>query len=419
MAFNIVSSIGCTQFVLLLLNYACVGVICDNSTYKTNLYVDLLTGYNSGVLPGRQYSSQLLNINMSFRIGQIQSFDEITGEFTIVGLLVVSWQDERLEWSPANYNGLAFTHFKQKEIWTPPFILGQSFDGIELIGNDEMHFNVLYTGVVNWNVPVKLSSSCDADVTYYPFDQQFCSVTLLPWGYTTNLIKINAIGSPVDATQYTESPIWDLVSATQQSVEDPVLAFTMEIKFKRKPLFFVMNFLLPTILMCFINMFAFLLPAESGERVGFCITVLLAIAVFLSIVSSALPQTSSPQMALLCYLLVVHITLSLMTLACTVCGLRFYFRSDQEQVPQWMAKLTRLVEAERSLNVSKSRVSPDISSSVKNIKPEDLEQDEDQNVITDVSWKQVSAVFDRACFVVFVVLALVCNIAFMVVLACS
>jgi hypothetical protein len=50
-------------------------------------------------------------------------------------------------------------------------------------------------------------------------------------------------------------------------------------------------------LMCILNIFVFLLPADSGERVGYAITVLLAIAVFLTISSDSLPATSNPRIS--------------------------------------------------------------------------------------------------------------------------
>jgi hypothetical protein len=52
------------------------------------------------------------------------------------------------------------------------------------------------------------------------------------------------------------------------------------LKLKRQPMFFVLNLILPVCLMSILNIFVFLLPADSGERVGYAITVLLAIAVF-------------------------------------------------------------------------------------------------------------------------------------------
>jgi hypothetical protein len=48
-----------------------------------------------------------------------------------------------------------------------------------------------------------------------------------------------------------------------------------------------------------------LLPPESGESVGYSITVLLSIVVFLTITSNSLPGTSEPRMPTIFLLLTV------------------------------------------------------------------------------------------------------------------
>ncbi|XP_060068264.1 acetylcholine receptor subunit beta-type lev-1-like [Ylistrum balloti] len=387
------------------------------------LNADLLNGYNPTVHPGLNYSEPL-NINVSFSLRKIQTFDELTSAFTIIGVLYVAWFDERLHWTPSSYNNLMVTHFKQKEIWTPPFLLANNHDDIAMIGNDELHISVTYTGEVSWDIPVKLTSLCDADVRYYPFDQQSCSLVLSPWGYSSNLVQLNATGSTLDTAQYTENSIWNLVSTDQRSLQRPDWIILMTIMFERKALFFVLNFILPTIFMCFINLFVFALPAESGERVGFSITVLLAIAVFLSIVSSNLPQTSSPEMALLCYLLVIHIVLSVMIMVCVILGLRFYFRSDEQQVPGYISKLTRIVNNKTCGNLKTSDVSPEPQKTdpvTAKTGPDGAELNGDNSVPTydAVTWNQVSIAFDKVCFTFFLLTATLCNLAFGVRLSAS
>ncbi|XP_069131615.1 acetylcholine receptor subunit beta-type lev-1-like [Argopecten irradians] len=406
----------------LMLTFGCIRVMCTNSTYKTMLNVDLLNGYDPVVHPGKQYQSQVLNINVSFALRKIQIFNELTSEFSITGALSVYWDDERLSWDPTRYSNLIITHLKQKSIWTPPLLLSNGYDDIDLIGKGDMHIMITSSGMVSWLLPVKLTITCDADVRYYPFDKQSCLVILLPWGYNADLVQINAMASTLNTAQYEENPIWSLVSTFQaSSVAPAAVGLLFSITFKRKPEFFVMNFLLPTMLMCFMNMFVFLLPAESGERVGFCITVLLSIAVFLSIVSSALPQTSSPQMAMFCYLLVVHVILSLLIMICTIVGLRFYFRSEEVEVPRRIARLAQFVNNIRKTNQNRTSVSPGSQSNITvkaKTDSDDVQLNEEKRDVTDtdVSWKEVSAALDKTCFVVFMATAMTCNISFIIVL---
>ncbi|XP_033727634.1 acetylcholine receptor subunit beta-type unc-29-like [Pecten maximus] len=389
-----------------------------NSTYKTTLNAALLTGYNPSVHPGQNYDRQLLNINVSFSLTKIQTFDELASAFTITGVFKVTWHDERLKWTPDTYYKLTNTHFKQKEIWTPPFVLSNSYHNIDLIGNGDMPVKLTHDGTVDWFLPLKLSSSCDADVTYYPNDEQICNLEILPWGYTQKHIKVTVPSSSLNPDEYEQNPTWTLVSISQYSYKAPKLGFGIIITLRRKPLFFIVNFIMPTVFVSFINMMVFLLPAESGERVGFSITVLLAIAVFLSTITTILPQTSTPQMALLCYLLVAQIGQSLLIMLCTIFGLRFYLRPTKEPVPRWIARLTSLASACK--NPSNSNVHPLPENTVtvlSNEEPGDVCKDADNNVPDFVvSWQLVGKSFDSACCVFFLLTSIICNTAFLVVM---
>ncbi|XP_069105766.1 acetylcholine receptor subunit beta-type lev-1-like [Argopecten irradians] len=391
--------------------------MAGNSTYKTNLNADLLDGYNPSVHPGRDYKRQALNINVTIALTKIQSFDELASSLTITGILKVTWIDERLLWNPRAYTHLTSTHFKQKEIWIPPLVLSNSYHNIDLIGESDMPVTVTDNGEVQWFLPLKLSSSCDADVTYYPNDEQICSLEILPWGYTQEHIQMTYLVSELNGNEYVENPIWDLIDTSQHSFKAPKLGFEMTFKFKRKPLFFMVNFIMPTILMSFINMLVFLLPAESGERVGFSITVLLAIAVFLSTITTILPQTSTPQMALLCYLLVTHIGQSLLIMLCTIFGLRFYLRPTEEPVPRWISRLASLFSACEKISI----VHPEPENTVSVLTSEDTEdvckENGNKTYENVVTWQRVGRAFDNVCCVFFAVTSVTCNVAFLAVMS--
>lgn len=61
---------------------------------------------------------------------------------------------------------------------------------------------------------------------------------------------------------------------------------------RRRPLFYAVSLLLPSIFLMVMDIVGFYLPPESGERVSFKITLLLGYSVFLIIVSDTLPATA-------------------------------------------------------------------------------------------------------------------------------
>ncbi len=67
---------------------------------------------------------------------------------------------------------------------------------------------------------------------------------------------------------------------------------TCSLELRRKPMLWVMNMILPIILVSFLMLLVFLLPPESGEKMGFCLSLLLAYSVFLLVIGQDQPQTS-------------------------------------------------------------------------------------------------------------------------------
>lgn len=61
----------------------------------------------------------------------------------------------------------------------------------------------------------------------------------------------------------------------------------------RKYSYYLMNMLLPVIVLAVMAPFVFVLPVESGEKIGFALTILLSLSVVMTIVSDNIPPTST------------------------------------------------------------------------------------------------------------------------------
>lgn len=72
----------------------------------------------------------------------------------------------------------------------------------------------------------------------------------------------------------------------------PKLLSWSQVIIRRRPLFYAVSLLLPSIFLMVVDIVGFCLPPDSGERVSFKITLLLGYSVFLIIVSDTLPATA-------------------------------------------------------------------------------------------------------------------------------
>ena len=103
----------------------------------------------------------------------------------------------------------------------------------------------------------------------------------------------------VDLSDYVNSGTWDIIACpgfinyTFDDVEGhhkALITFTLRIR--RKTLFYTVNLIIPCVLISFLSVCVFYLPADAGEKMTMCISILLALVVFLLLVSKILPPTS-------------------------------------------------------------------------------------------------------------------------------
>ena len=79
------------------------------------------------------------------------------------------------------------------------------------------------------------------------------------------------------------SGTWDLIdcpaelSLTKKNFSE----IRYNIKLRRKTLFYTVNLLTPCVLISFLSVLTFYLPADAQEKVTLCISILLALVVFL------------------------------------------------------------------------------------------------------------------------------------------
>ncbi len=67
---------------------------------------------------------------------------------------------------------------------------------------------------------------------------------------------------------------------------------TYYIELTRRPLFYVFNMILPSFLITLVGFLGFLIPPDSGEKIGMGVTSLLSMTVFLMAISDTMPPNS-------------------------------------------------------------------------------------------------------------------------------
>nr|XP_011430969.3 acetylcholine receptor subunit alpha [Crassostrea gigas] len=381
--------------VLLLMTLNYLGVESYTVTHQTQLHTDVLTGYDRRVRPGD--GNTPTQIGLTFQAISLKEFSESEGKIALVGALMLVWMDTRLAWNPASYGGdLERTVLYIKDIWVPKLVNVNPYGPVKMLGVSEMLCEISHTGVVSVILPDLYESTCDADVSNYPFDSQTCTLQYYIPGYYVDDINLSASEPTIGMILYEENGLWKITN-TSVTVATQVTNFQimkLSLSMERRTTYYIAGLLLPILLMNAIQLLVFIIPVESGERIGYSITVLLAIAVFLTIIQDKLPESSEPNVSLLTYKLLVDMVIGCGMIFAVVIGLRFYFRTENLPVPGCLRGFARC------FYLSCKRKRP-----TQTVVPEKEDPDTESYSVT---WHDVGEAFDRMCLLLFI-LSLILN----------
>ena len=85
----------------------------------------------------------------------------------------------------------------------------------------------------------------------------------------------------------------------------------MSLSIGRKPMFFLLFSFVPCMIIGLLILVSFFIPAESGERIGLCATILLAVSVYLLVVTEQLPEQSDTMPLIGIYFIVIMFEIGL------------------------------------------------------------------------------------------------------------
>ncbi|KAJ6636925.1 Acetylcholine receptor subunit beta-like 1 [Pseudolycoriella hygida] len=255
----------------------------------------------------------------------------------------ISIQHPKIHSDEADYGGIGVLRLPPDKVWKPDIVLFNNADG-----NYEVRYksNVLIypNGEVLWVPPAIYQSSCTIDVTYFPFDQQTCIMKFGSWTFNGDQVSLALYNNKnfVDLSDYWKSGTWDIIevpaylnvySEGNQPTETDI---TFYIIIRRKTLFYTVNLILPTVLISFLCVLVFYLPAEAGEKVTLGISILLSLVVFLLLVSKILPPTSLVLPLIAKYLLFTFI-MNTVSILVTVVIINWNFRGPRtHRMPMWI-----------------------------------------------------------------------------------
>ena len=157
------------------------------------------------------------------------------------------------------------------------------------------------------------------------------------WTFDAHQVRLKREKKMVNLEDYLPSGTWDVIEAPGTDFTDGnrmELVYTFKIR--RKTLFYTVNLIIPTVLISFLSIFVFYLPTDEGEKMTLCISILLALVVFLLLVSKILPPTSMV-IPLISKYLIFTLMMNIITILNTVIIINWNYRTPRtHNMPKWV-----------------------------------------------------------------------------------
>lgn len=187
----------------------------------------------------------------------------------------------------------------------------------------------------------------------------------------------------------------------------------MSVTMKRRPVYYISSLLLPVAFLSFLQLMAFLMPPECGERVGFGTTVLLAVAVYLTLIQDKLPEGSEPSVAYLSYKLLGDFMVGVVMTVGIIVALRFYNREDTIEIPNYLKTFHKIVLGPRMCGCKKKHKVEDNDTKI----PQVVNDSKHDAFSANLTWRDIGLATDRFCLIMFGFVLLNCNVVYIIVIA--
>ncbi|XP_053766372.1 acetylcholine receptor subunit epsilon isoform X1 [Desmodus rotundus] len=306
----------------------------EGKNEELSLYHHLFDNYDPGHRPVRR-SEDTVTITLKVTLTNLISLNEKEETLTTSVWIGIDWQDYRLNYSKNDFGGIETLRVPAKLVWLPEIVLENNIDGQFGVAH-EANVLVYEGGSVSWLPPAIYRSTCAVEVTYFPFDWQNCSLVFRSQTYNAEEVEfVFAVDDEgetiskidIDTEAYTENGEWAIDfcpgvirrhgGGSADGPGDTDVIYTLIIR--RKPLFYIINIIVPCVLISGLVLLAYFLPAQAGgQKCTVSINVLLAQTVFLFLIAQKTPETSLSVPLLGRYLIFVMVVATLIVMNCVI-----------------------------------------------------------------------------------------------------
>ncbi|KAM4702986.1 5-hydroxytryptamine receptor 3B [Rhinophrynus dorsalis] len=268
-----------------------------NSTVH-RLTKHLLINYSKGVRPVKNWT-QATTVYIDLFIHAVLDVDGQNQKLTTSIWYRQMWKDEFLAWNTSNFDGIGEISLPLSVIWVPDIVINEFVEDGK--SPDLPYVYVSASGTIRNYKPMQVVSACNLETYAFPFDIQNCSLTFSSCLHTVNDLNLSIWRSYEeingDKSIFLNDGEWELLSIpSSYEILNTHGGSFAQVRFnlviRRRPMLYIVNILLPSILLMIIDIMSFYLPPNSGTRVMFKTSILVGYTVFRVNMADELPATT-------------------------------------------------------------------------------------------------------------------------------
>ena len=242
----------------------------------------------------------------------------------------MGWYDEFRVWQdvfPFNcLENIVMPHGDDSGMWLPDVAVTTADAFYELPKSYQYPIRLHSHGKVDFAPGGFIRFQCKMNLNLFPFDDMKCSARVESWFYTNEHQIYNREVSGVVVYNFTEHEQWrfdghafafEQVHRSISNKSHEVIDF--KIFLSRKPQYYMMNIIIPSVLLSTLQLVTFIIPPNQSIRIEVSFICLLAYTMFQSMIQADLPKSSdqSPLLLIFLTLMIAYIAIAI-TLQCIV-----------------------------------------------------------------------------------------------------
>ncbi|XP_072312807.1 5-hydroxytryptamine receptor 3A-like [Eucyclogobius newberryi] len=254
--------------------------------------------------------TSVLIVQIDFRLEAILDVREIEQTFISYNSIDIAWTNDHISWKKKDFCQVERITIPSELLWKPDFRI------LEVVDKDKTPSSPYLVVRNNGDVTMKndqvVMSTCKMNVFKFPFDTQSCNLSIKSFIHSIDEIEIENIGSDetvrdsIEEAMHTQyewlfqeikiTHTWSKAMEKNQSM----IVYTLSMR--RRSILYVVNFILPVLFFLVLDFASFLMSALNSDKLGFKITILLAVTVLQLLLNEILPSSSDriPLIAIFC-----------------------------------------------------------------------------------------------------------------------